>query len=205
MPAGDARFRWRLLGPIYLLAVLPRSHRWGRRATLEIEELDDAPLLFMRRDFGSREWFDAACHIAQVRPRVLLESGAPPTLVALAQVGYGIAIVPSSVRVPRGGVRAMPIVRRGEPIGSGRVFPGTRGDSWRRTPRSSSRTSSAYARRARPWPLFDPAAAAPTAPQGAGGRVVTLSARRGSRLRYPPGRDGLGTSPFRRGSRPWER
>ena len=154
MPAGDARFRWRLLSPIYLLAVLPRFHRWGRRATLEIEALDDAPLLLLRRDFGSREWFDAACHVAQVRPRVLLESGAPPTLLALAQVGYGIAIVPSSVRVPRGGVRAMPIVRRGEPLGQWASV------SWdpRRflAPYAEEFIEDlvAYARRARPWPLF---------------------------------------------------
>jgi LysR family cyn operon transcriptional activator len=48
---------------------------------------------------------------------VLLESGAPSTLVALAQAGYGIAIVPSNVRIPRGGVRALPLVQRGTPIG----------------------------------------------------------------------------------------
>jgi len=117
MPAGDARFRWRVLGPLYVLAVLPTSHRWGRRATLEVEELADAPLLLTRRDFGSRAWFDAACQMAHVRPLVLLESGAPPTLVALAQAGYGVAIVPSNTRMPRGGLRAVPIVRRGEPIG----------------------------------------------------------------------------------------
>jgi LysR family cyn operon transcriptional activator len=114
--AGDPRFRWRLLGPIYLLAVLPRSHRWRRRATLEIGELVDTPLLLTRRDFGSREWFDAACQVAHIRPRVLLESGAPPTLIALAQAGYGVAILPSNARIPRG-LRAVPILLRGESIG----------------------------------------------------------------------------------------
>ena len=116
MPGGDARFRWRLLGPLYVLAVLPKSHRLSRRATLEVEELVEAPLLLPRRDFGSREWFDAACQIAHMRPRVLLESGAPPTLVALAQASYGIAIIPSNARVPRG-MRAVPIVQRGTPLG----------------------------------------------------------------------------------------
>lgn len=115
--AGDARFRWRSLGPVYLLAVLPKSHRWGRRALLEIEDLADLPLLLTRRDFNSRAWFDAACQLAHIRPRVLLESGAPPTLLALAQAGYGIAIVPSNSRIPGGGLRAVPVVRRGEPIG----------------------------------------------------------------------------------------
>jgi DNA-binding transcriptional LysR family regulator len=117
VPAGDPRFRWRALGPIYVLAVVPTAHPWARRATLEVEELRDAPLLVTRRDFGSRAWFEAACQMAHIRPHVLLESGAPPTLVALAQMGYGIAIVPSNARIPRAGLRAVPLVRRREPIG----------------------------------------------------------------------------------------
>src|SRR5207247_9201252 len=85
--------------------------------TREIGELGDEPLLLPRRDFASRGWFDAACQIAHMRPRVLLESGAPSTLVALARVAYGIAIVPSNVRIPRRGLRAVPLVQRGAPIG----------------------------------------------------------------------------------------
>jgi len=117
MPAGDARFRWRTLAPLYVLAVLPVTHRLSRRATLEIDELVDAPLLLPRRDFGSRQWFDAACHVAHLHPRVLLESGAPATLVALARAGYGIAVVPSNALIPRGGVRAVPLVQHGVPLG----------------------------------------------------------------------------------------
>jgi DNA-binding transcriptional LysR family regulator len=37
--------------------------------------------------------------------------------LALAQAGYGIAIVPSNVRIPRRGLRAVPLVQRGVPIG----------------------------------------------------------------------------------------
>ncbi len=152
MPAGDARFRWRLVGPVHVLAVVSRSHRWGRRSTLEIQELEDTPLLLLRRDFGSRVWFDAACQVAHVRPRVLLESGAPSTLLALAQVGYGIAIVPSSVRIPRAGVAMMPICRRGEPLGQWASV------SW--DPRRFLAPYAGqfidelvtYARRGRPWP-----------------------------------------------------
>src|SRR4029077_2793814 len=113
----DARFRWRPLAPLYLLAVLPKSQRLGRGATLEIGELADAPLLLTRRDFASREWIEAACQVAHMRPRVLLESGAPSTLVALAQAAYGIAIVPSNVRIPRRGLRIVPLVQHGVPIG----------------------------------------------------------------------------------------
>src|SRR5258705_11905879 len=55
---GSVGARWR---PLYLLAVLPKSQRLGRGATLAIGQLADAPLLLPRRDFASPEWFAEAC------------------------------------------------------------------------------------------------------------------------------------------------
>jgi DNA-binding transcriptional LysR family regulator len=117
MPAGNARFEQRLVAPVYVLAVMAASQPLGRRALLDVADLTDVPLLVPRVDFGSRVWFDAACQVAHVHPRVLLESGAPHTLVTLARAGYGVAIVPSNAQVPRTGMRALPIMLRGTPIG----------------------------------------------------------------------------------------
>lgn len=114
---GDERFYGRLLFPIHLVAVQPRTPRLSRRTTLEFSDVADKPLLVLRRDFGSRAWFDDACQVAHVRPRLLLESGAPDAVIALARAGYGIAVVPSNVQVPRRGVHALPLVQRGAPIG----------------------------------------------------------------------------------------
>jgi LysR family cyn operon transcriptional activator len=115
--ASTMRFRDRLLYPMHLLAALSPTHRLGRRAVLEIAELADEPVLVLHRGFGSREWFDAACQTAHIQPRVLLESAAPHTIVALAATEYGIAILPSNAQVPRGIVRAVPLVHRGASIG----------------------------------------------------------------------------------------
>jgi DNA-binding transcriptional LysR family regulator len=115
--AGGTRFQDRLLYPMHLIWALPPSHRLTRRGVLEIAELEDEPLLLLRRGFGSREWFDIACEIAHIRPRVLLESAAPHTLVALAATDYAIAILPSNAQVPRDTVRAIPLVHRGASIG----------------------------------------------------------------------------------------
>jgi LysR family transcriptional regulator, cyn operon transcriptional activator len=115
-PAGG-RFESRLLYPIHVVAALSPAHRLARRAILEIIELADEPLLLLGRDFGSRDWFDSACSIAHIRPRMLLESAAPHTLIALAATGYGIAIVPSNAQVPRDVVRALPLVHRGASVG----------------------------------------------------------------------------------------
>src|SRR5690606_27738360 len=97
----DERFRQRLLYPGYGVAVLSKKHRLSQRRIIDVKELADEPLLLLHRTYASRDWLDTACKAAQIRPRVLLESGAPHTIMALAGVGYGIAIIPSSVAVPR--------------------------------------------------------------------------------------------------------
>jgi LysR family cyn operon transcriptional activator len=116
--AGDPRFGQRVLAPpIYVLAVLSRTHRLKPTGGLEIAELSELPLLLLRRDFGSRHWFDAACQVANIRPHVLLESGAPHTLMALARAGYGVAVLPSTVEIPRSNLRIVPLTLRGVPVG----------------------------------------------------------------------------------------
>src|SRR5262245_31197029 len=114
---GDPRFRGRLLFPNRLLAVVPTGHRLARRQTVEVAELVHEPLLLLRQGFTSREWFDAACRAVHAHPRGLLESGAPSLLVALAREGLGIAVVPSTVRVPRVRVRPVPILHAGASLG----------------------------------------------------------------------------------------
>jgi DNA-binding transcriptional LysR family regulator len=113
----DGRFQQQPLFPIFTLAVLSDNHRLSRHRTLDIAELKDEPVLLLNSTFGTRGLFDAACRIAQIRPHVLLESAAPHTLLALGRAGYGIAVIPSSLFIPHG-VRAMPVVQRGVPIGS---------------------------------------------------------------------------------------
>jgi DNA-binding transcriptional LysR family regulator len=114
---GDPRFRWRLLFPIRVLAVIPAGHRLVRRRTVEVADLVQEALLLLRPGFGSREWFDAACRAVHARPRVLLESGAPGTLIALAREGHGVAVVPSTVQFTRTRVRPVPILHAGVSLG----------------------------------------------------------------------------------------
>jgi DNA-binding transcriptional LysR family regulator len=114
---GDRRFRSRPLFPGVVLAVIPVSHRLAARRALEVTDLSDHALLLLRSDFISRRWFDAACEVAHVRPKVLLESGAPHTLTAMARAGWGIAVVPTNVPIARTRVRVAPILLGGRPLG----------------------------------------------------------------------------------------
>ena len=117
MPSGHDPFDGRLLYPIYVMAALSKEHRYARRAALEVTQIADEPLLLLGRQFGLRSWFEAACDIAHVMPRALMESAAPHTLIALAREAYGIAVVPSDVQTQQGEVRLIPLLHRGAPIG----------------------------------------------------------------------------------------
>jgi LysR family transcriptional regulator, cyn operon transcriptional activator len=117
MALDDDRFRVRLLYPVRGIAVVPNEHRFSRRRAIEVAELADEPLLLLRNEFASRDWFETACRLARIRPRVLLESGAPHTAIALAAAGYGIAVVPSTVVIPAGQVRGIPLLQRGAAVG----------------------------------------------------------------------------------------
>jgi LysR family cyn operon transcriptional activator len=117
IPAGDDRFAARALFPMQLIAILPADHPKARRRVLDIVELADEPLLLLGQGFASRAWFDAACKVAQIAPQMLLESAAPQTLIALARTGYGVAVVPSNVRISRETVRVTPLVHRGASLG----------------------------------------------------------------------------------------
>ena len=67
--ASDAQFRGARC-PLFASSPCSRSQRLGLGATLEIGDLVDASLLLTRRDFASREWFEAASQVAHMRPRV---------------------------------------------------------------------------------------------------------------------------------------
>ena len=117
LPEGEDRFHCRLLYPMIMIAVMPQAHRLSRRVVLDVADLADEPLLRLGPGFASYEWFNAACRAEQLRPRVLLESIAPPALIALARTGHGIALINSVVRIPLEKVRAAVVVHRGTPIG----------------------------------------------------------------------------------------
>lgn len=117
LPAGDARFTGRLLAPTHLVAAVSHRHRLASRSTLEVSLLSEERLLVLAKGFGSRAWFDAACELAHIVPRIVLQSVAAHTLVELAASGYGLAIVPSTARFPKTSARLLPLVQRGQSIG----------------------------------------------------------------------------------------
>jgi LysR family cyn operon transcriptional activator len=113
----NENYRMRPLGPTHVLALVSPKHRLAGKKVIEVTDLANESLLPLRRDFASRVSFDTACHIARIKPRVILENSAPYTLLALARTGNDVAIVPSNVRIPPASIRVLPILHRGASIG----------------------------------------------------------------------------------------
>jgi len=84
-----------------VLAAYTPSLKLGRGGTIDIVLLANHPLLLLDTGYSVRRLFNAACRVADVEPNVLLESRAPHTLLALAEAGQGIAIIPSVLRTNR--------------------------------------------------------------------------------------------------------
>lgn len=113
---GDRRFESRELGPVELLAACRDLLNVGTRGTIEIGRLAPHPLLLLDGSFSVRRTFDAACRLAGLKPNILFESRAPHTLLALAQAGHGVAIIPSALRTDRYDLQLAGVCYRGRPV-----------------------------------------------------------------------------------------
>jgi DNA-binding transcriptional LysR family regulator len=116
MPVGDDRFAGRLLYPMHTFAVMPIRHRWSRLPVLDVAQLANERIL-VGAGFASTALFKAACEVAHVKPKIVLESSAPDTLITLVRTEFGIAVLPSAAMSALHGVRAVPLVYRGASIG----------------------------------------------------------------------------------------
>jgi DNA-binding transcriptional LysR family regulator len=116
VPPGTDHFGSRPLPPLEFWAAYHRSFELGPGDSVELCRLAPYPLLSMHSSFTLRKTFDSACHLAGLKPNILIESRSPHTLLALAEAGHGIAIVPSFVRLHRYTLETVPITHRRKPL-----------------------------------------------------------------------------------------
>lgn len=99
-----------------VLAACRSSLQLGRGGMIDIAALAAHPLLLPDSGYSVRRLFNAACRVADVEPNILLESRAPQTLLALAEAGQGVAIVPSVLRTDRYKLRIARVTHRRKPL-----------------------------------------------------------------------------------------
>src|SRR5262249_21559908 len=102
--------------PIELLAACHPTFRPRLGKTIEARALATCPLLLLDTGFVVRKTFDAVCRIAKLKPKILIESRAPSNLLALAEAGHGIAVIPSVVLTHRYTLRSTRITHGGKAL-----------------------------------------------------------------------------------------
>ena len=112
----NPQFESLALPPDDVLAASLPSLQLGRAGMIDIVSLASYPLLLLESGYSVRRLFNAACRLAHVEPNILLESRAPHTLLALAEAGQGIAIIPSLLRTDRYRLRILRVTHRRQPL-----------------------------------------------------------------------------------------
>lgn len=114
--AGDRQFGNFPMPPIELLAACRPSFQIESGKAIDIGRVASYPLLLLDSSFQVRKTFDAVCRLASLTPNVLIESRAPSTLLAFAEAGHGVAIIPSGLQTRRYELRIVRITYKGKPL-----------------------------------------------------------------------------------------
>ena len=116
LAGNEQRFANYPLGPMEMLAACHPRLKLGKGGEVEIDSLAPYPLLQATTEFLMRRAFDAACGMAGFAPNYVLECRVPHALLAMAEAGHGVAIIPSALRVDRYVLRRMRVMYRGKPV-----------------------------------------------------------------------------------------
>lgn len=116
VPPDHGRFACHPLEPIDLLAAFDPSIKLEHSGDLEIGLLAPHPLLVLGSEYVFRRNFDAAFRLAGIQPNIAFESRTPHTLLAMAESGHGVAIIPSALRTDRYQIQISALTYRGQKL-----------------------------------------------------------------------------------------
>jgi len=116
LTSDERTFGAYLLAPMEMLAACHPSLKLGKNGAIEIRALAPYPLLQATDDFAMRRSFDSACRLAGFTPNYVLECRSPHALLAMAQAGHGVAIIPSALRIHSYVLRLLRVLYRGKPL-----------------------------------------------------------------------------------------
>ena len=101
---------------VELLAAAHPSLEIQKGSGVDISRVASYPLLLLDTGFVIRNTFDAICRVARLKLNILIESRTPHTLLAFAEAGLGLAIIPSVVQTQRHALKLRRIIYRRKPI-----------------------------------------------------------------------------------------
>jgi DNA-binding transcriptional LysR family regulator len=112
----DPQFGIYPVPPLEIVAACHPSFRLERGRMIDVSRIASHPLLLLDPSFGLRKTLDVICRLERLKPKILIESRAPHTLLALAEAGLGVAIISSAIRTHRYALRTVRITYKRKPI-----------------------------------------------------------------------------------------
>jgi DNA-binding transcriptional LysR family regulator len=102
------------LPAFHVIAACAPGYKIEAAESIDIRKVVRHPLLLLSKEFATRAVFDSACQLANVQPNALVESIGAHTLLAMAEGGQGVAIIPSVLQAERWSARTMRVTHRGQ-------------------------------------------------------------------------------------------
>ena len=101
-----------LLPQFHVIAACARTYDIERSETIDVPKGCSASAAVAEQRYCDTSDFDSACRLANVRPNAVIESTAAHGLLAMAETGQEVAIVPSILQTNRWAVRTMRVTHR---------------------------------------------------------------------------------------------
>lgn len=99
-----------------LLAATHPAFRLSKGKEVDITRIAMCPIMLLDTGFVIRNTFDAVCRAESIKLNILIESRTPHTLLAFAEAGLGVALIPSIVQTRRYALKLRRVVCDGKPI-----------------------------------------------------------------------------------------
>jgi DNA-binding transcriptional LysR family regulator len=116
LQADESHFGIYPVPPVELVAAYAVPSPLEGNETVDIRRLAAMPLLLLDSGFVMRKTFDAACRHAGVTSNIVFESAVAHNLLAFAEAGLGVAVVPSVVQTHRYRLRRSRITQDSKPL-----------------------------------------------------------------------------------------
>ncbi|MBP2653459.1 MAG: transcriptional regulator, LysR family [Firmicutes bacterium] len=78
--------------PLYV--IVPKEHKLFQREQIHLKEIEDEPIITLKRDYGLRILTDQYFEAVGIKPRIVFEGEEISTVAGLVEANLGVALIP---------------------------------------------------------------------------------------------------------------
>ena len=100
---------WMYLCSEEIFLAVPHDHPLARKEIVYLQEIDDAPFITLKPEYGLRQQINQFLDLAESTPHVIFEGDEVQTLTSLVAAGLGVSLIPHIPCMEQRGVCFVPI------------------------------------------------------------------------------------------------